>query len=176
METLFWLANIGQKLYTFLTRFYFSDSSVRKWSRREYPCHRPHSAAISVWLLPCEWTCTADGRPITADQRRRSRDFPLNAQHPLHHDGDTQRGFSWVRLTLRDFTFPPHWSRLDTFKKPVGLSCSQRILLRILLTGLTVSSLLCKLKYFSQTFVLVLSIQSGFGSCPISCWTKNFWG
>ena len=74
----------------------------------------------------------------------------------------------------------PSFITFKHFQNPVGLSCSQRILLRILLTGLTVSSLLCKLKYFSQTFVLVLSvtlsIQSGFGSCPISCWTKNFWG
>ena len=36
-------------------------------------------------LRPCEWTCTSDGRSITVGQGWRARDFPLNAQHPLHH-------------------------------------------------------------------------------------------
>ena len=61
-----------------------------------------------------------------------------------------------MQLTLRDFTFhrPHHVQTLS--KKTLELSYSQRILLRIRLTGLTVSSLLCKLKYFSQTFLLKL--------------------
>ena len=74
------------------------------------------SAAISVQLRPCEWTCTSDGRSITAGQGRQARDFSLNMKHSLHHDGNILRGFSCVRWALRDFTFRP----LITFKKPVG--------------------------------------------------------
>ncbi len=167
--------HFGFTSWPFKPACHFFDNRAKRWSRREYPCYRPHpAAAISVKLLPCEWTCTADGRPITAGQRRRSRDFPLNVQHPLHHDSDTHRGFSWVRLTLRDFTFPPSFITFKHFQKSVGLSCSQRILLRILLTGLIVSSLLCKLKYFLSNSSFNTLIQSGFGGCSISFWTKSF--
>ena len=48
-------------------------------------------------------------------------------------------------------------------KNPLALSSSQRILLRILLTRLTVSSLLCKLKIWKQKNFWNKVIQSGLG-------------
>ena len=91
-------------------------------------------ATISVQLPLYEWTCTSDGRSITAGQGHQARDFPLNIKHSLYHDGNILRGFSSVQLTLRDFTFHrPH--HVQTLQKTLELSYSQRILLRILLTG-----------------------------------------
>ena len=112
------------------------------------------SAAASVWMNVHFRRKTHHSGPTTTILRR-SRDFPLNVQHPLHHDGDTQRGFSSVRLTLRDFTFFPHSSRSNTFKNPLDFPAVSVFFSVFLLTGLTVSSLLCKLKYFFSNFSLV---------------------
>ena len=134
LNELFDHAFLVKKWSTFNLASNFFTHRAKRWSRREYPCSRPHPAAISVQLLPCEWTCIADGRP---SQRRRSRDFPLNVQHPLHHDGDTQRGFSWVRLTLRDFTFPLIHHVQTLSKKPLDLPAVSVFFCVFLLTGLT---------------------------------------
>ena len=101
-------------------------------------------------------------------------DVTGHIKHSLYHDGNILRGFSSVQLTLRDFTFHrPH--HVQTLKKTLELSYSQRILLRIRLTGLTVSSLLCKLKYFFSIFSFKVIIQSGFGNRLISCRLNKFW-
>ena len=135
---------------------------------------RNFSAAPSVWMN-VHLRLTSDGRSITAGQGQQARDFPLNIKHSLYHDGNILRGFSSVQLTLRDFTFhrPHHVQTLS--KKTLELSYSQRILLRIRLTGLTVSSLLCKLKYFFSIFSFKVIIQSGFGNRLISCRLNKFW-
>ena len=160
---------------TFKAILNFLRHRLKRWSQRKCPCYCPHPAAISVQLPLYEWTCTSDGRSITAGQGQQARDFPLNIKHSLYHDGNILRGFSSVQLTLRDFTFhrPHHVQTLK--KKTLELSYSQRILLRIRLTGLTVSSLLCKLKYFFSIFSFKVIIQSGFGNRLISCRLNKFW-
>ena len=104
---------------TFKAILNFLRHRLKRWSQRKCPCYCPHPAAISVQLPLYEWTCTSDGRSITAGQGQQARDFPLNIKHSLYHDGNILRGFSSVQLTLRDFTFyRPH--HVQTLKKNVG--------------------------------------------------------
>ena len=95
-----------------LKQFSLFGEVVKKMEEARMLMLSASSAAISVQLRPCEWTCTSDGRSITAGQGRQARDFSLNMKHSLHHDGNILRGFSCVRWALRDFTFRP----LITFK------------------------------------------------------------
>ena len=95
-----------------LKQFSLFGEVVKKMEEARMLMLSASSAAISVQLRPCEWTCTSDGRSITAGQGRQARDFSLNMKHSLHHDGNILRSFSCVRWALRDFTFRP----LITFK------------------------------------------------------------
>ena len=134
-----------------LKQFSLFGEVVKKMEEARMLMLSASSAAISVQLRPCEWTCTSDGRSITAGQGRQARDFSLNMKHSLHHDGNILQ--AWFQLRTMGAAwlhFPSSHHVQMCSKNTCQLSSVKCDVLRILLTGLTVSSLLCKLKFWKQ--------------------------
>ena len=83
VSPLFWQKLLEASQTTFKTgqfprQFSLLNFLLQKMEEARMLMLSSSSAAISVQLRPCEWTCTSDGRSTTAGQGRRARDFSLN--------------------------------------------------------------------------------------------------
>ena len=126
--------------------FSFWRTCYKRWRKRECWCYRHHQQQFQCSSVRVNERALQTEGPSQRAKDDKPGTFLLTWNIPC-----IMTATSCVVSAAYDGRCVISLSVLSSrSKNPLALSSSQRILLRILLTGLTVSSLLCKLKIWKQ--------------------------